>query len=581
MIRAQSADGKIHEFPPGTSPDIVDRTMRAYAQRAKPRNFFQEAAGAMANVNRGLGIGDEMVAGAKTVADFVGGNRDVVSSFKANMAEQRGLEDDFASRRPRTAALARGTGMAATAAVPAGGSANLFVQGSKAANTARGATLAATQGAAYAAADRGTVKERIGAASKAARDPVTIAAGAIGGRMATPKTVKAPKPVDPNVALLAKEGVQLTPGQMNGRIAKTAEEAATSIPLGGDRIAARMDEGRETFNRAVLNRALKPIGEELPAELPAGSEAVKYAGDKLSAAYKRVLPEGIIKPDARFIANVRKIGPIAETMGEKGQRDLARILDARVSSIAAADGGVLSGKRFKQIEQGLDYEIGRYTGSADPDDQAMAQALTVVKESLADLAARQDPKFAAAKALIDRGWATLAQAEKAASTRGAEGGVFTPKQFGAAVASGDKRVRRRGVARGEVLNQDLALAGEKILSNKTPDSGTGRRVAQMAVSGGGGAAAMLNPVSALPMAATIGGTYAAYGPKVTQAANRLLNERIASQEQRELLAFLANEAAKDPKVAALYQQVAARLSRAAGVAGGAQAAPPTNPFAQP
>ncbi len=36
-IRAQSADGVIHEFPAGTSTDVVDRVMKEYAaSQAKP-----------------------------------------------------------------------------------------------------------------------------------------------------------------------------------------------------------------------------------------------------------------------------------------------------------------------------------------------------------------------------------------------------------------------------------------------------------------------------------------------------------------------------------------------------------------
>ena len=45
-IRAQAADGSIHEFPDGTRPEVVDRAMRAYAQSrggAKAANPQQEA----------------------------------------------------------------------------------------------------------------------------------------------------------------------------------------------------------------------------------------------------------------------------------------------------------------------------------------------------------------------------------------------------------------------------------------------------------------------------------------------------------------------------------------------------------
>src|SRR5437762_7223082 len=36
MPRAQSADGVLHDFPEGTDPSVIDRTMKAYAQAHQP-----------------------------------------------------------------------------------------------------------------------------------------------------------------------------------------------------------------------------------------------------------------------------------------------------------------------------------------------------------------------------------------------------------------------------------------------------------------------------------------------------------------------------------------------------------------
>lgn len=559
---------------------------RAEAERAttaKPRprrNWQGEVTGFMANVNRGLGIGDELAAAGNTAVNVFSGKvplSSVGDDFNRSMAEQRRIEDSYAADRPNAAALARGTGMAATAAVPAGNTANLFAQGGRAVNAARGATLAATQGAAYAAVDRGSARERLAASSRAARDPLTLAIGAVGGRMATPRKVNAPKPVNPDVQLLAGEGVQMTPGQMaGGRIAKQTEEAAVSIPFAGDRISDRIGDAQDSFNVAILNRALKPVGEKIPANMGAGTDAIAYTGDRLSRAYRQVLPEGTITPDARFLANVKKIGSILETVDEKAQKNVVNIIDKRVSVPSAADGGVLSGRTFKKIETGLDLEIKRYSGSSDPANVATKEALEVVRDSLADLAARQNPKFKTAKDAIDRGWATLAQAETAAAAAGTEAGRFSPKQYTAALRAGDSRIRRRGLARGEVLNQDIAQAGERVLAQRLPDSGTGRRLIQ----GGVGLGAVTSG-AIVPAAAAIGATSVAYSPKAVALANRLLNQRIGGQEQRALMAQLAQEAANDPSAQELYRQVAAKLSRAAGVAGGSQAGQSPNLFAQP
>lgn len=186
-IQAQSADGVIHEFPDGTNPAVIDGAMRAYVQSqpAKP-SLMKNVTGAMANLNRGLGIGDELAAGANTVRDVVTGNSgpNVFQTYKDEMKGQRKTEDSFNADHPHVAALARGTGNAVASALPGGPGANAFANGGRALNAVRGAVTAATTGAAYAAVDRGSMSERLKAASDASHDPVTLALGAGAGALA-------------------------------------------------------------------------------------------------------------------------------------------------------------------------------------------------------------------------------------------------------------------------------------------------------------------------------------------------------------------------------------------------------------
>jgi hypothetical protein len=557
---------------------------------AKPkRSVMGDVTGAMANFNRGLGIGDEMAAAGQTAVNLFAGRtsiKDIPADFKRSMGQQRQIEDSFAAERPRAAALAKGTGMAATAAVPAGNTANLFAQGSRVANAARGATMAGLQGAAYAAADRGTASERLGAASRAARDPVTLGLGAAGGALATPRRAKVPKPVDPDVELLAKEGVQMTPGQMRGGIAKAAEDAGTSQPILGQAITQRREEGFDTFNRAVINRALKQIDETLPDGLT-GTDAVKHAGDRLSEGYKTAIPSRMVRADAGFADDARRAFANVETMTPKAQRQLATILDQRVTS-RLPQGGMMDGELYKLIQSDLDYEAARFTGSGDADQRAIGQAIEGVQSALENAARRQDPAFAARIDALDRGWAELTRIENAAAKTGDLSGRFTPSQYATAVRSADGRVRKRGVARGEALSQDLAGAAVRVLPSKIGESGTAPRAAWGMVSsipgavvggafgGGPGAAAGIAGT-----AASLSALSRMYTPEAVQAANLALSARASDQAKREALAELANMAASDPKVAELYREVAARLSRAAGVAGGARASQPANPFAQP
>lgn len=154
----------------------------AAKQPKRRRNIYGEVAGFMANVNRGLGIGDELAAIAGAGVNALTGRGP--QGFSANMAAQRGLEDDFRADRPKVAALATGTGNALTMAAPAGPGAGAFATGGRAINALRGATVAGLSGAGYAAVDRGNVQQRMGAAATAARDPLTLALGAGAGALA-------------------------------------------------------------------------------------------------------------------------------------------------------------------------------------------------------------------------------------------------------------------------------------------------------------------------------------------------------------------------------------------------------------
>ena len=559
-------------------------------QGRKPKSNV--VTGAMANFNRGAAVGDEIAAAGGMVTGVLTGRRklsdlkDPAKVFKEELGYQRNTENVFAAERPRAAALARGTGMAATAAIPAGSTANLFAQGTRAANMARGATLAGGQAALYAAADAGTPQERLSAASRAARDPLTLTLGSAGGALATPRRAKPPRRVDPDVALLAKEGVQLTPGQMRGGMAKAAEDAATSQPMLGQAITARREEGVDSFGRAVINRALKKVDDALPEGL-IGTDAVKYAGDKISKGYEAALPSRIVRADAGFADDAREAFANVGTMTPKAQRQLADILDQRVTS-RLPQNGAMDGDLYKLIQSDLDYEVGRFSSSTDADQRAIGQAIEGVQTALENAARRQDPAFAKRIDALDSAWAELARIETAAAKTNDLSGRFTPQQYAQAVKSADGRVRRRGIARGEALSQDLAGAAVRVLPSKIGESGTAPRAAWGMVSsvpgavlggmagGGPGAAVGIGATGAVLSAAS-----RAYSPQAVQAANAALSARIGSQPQREALAALADMAATDPSAQALYREVAARLSRAAGVSGGARAGQQANPFAQP
>jgi hypothetical protein len=85
-----------------------------------------------------------------------------------------------------------------------------------------------------------------------------------------------------------------------GGIAKWMENKAESIPIVGDMIRSRREESGLGLNRAALNHALAPIGEELPANMPMGREALDHVSQRLSDRYDALLPRMAAHADQQF-----------------------------------------------------------------------------------------------------------------------------------------------------------------------------------------------------------------------------------------------------------------------------------------
>ena len=573
------------------------RTLRPMAlptatKRGDKRPLIDEANGLLANVYAGIPFADEANAGIMAMGDALQGRgvplerqpgdtpnslmplaRSIGGTYNNALARQRGSEDDFATRRPLAATTAKTAGTALSVFVPGGAGEQVAAAPGRIAGAVRGATVGAGQGYVYGVADRGTIQERAEAGNRSA--VVSGALGGVLGGLTAPGAARA-KPkrqIDPNVATLNREGVQMTPGQMRGGFAKAAEDVATSTPILGDAIQSARTRGMGTFSQAPVKRALREVGEELPPEM-VGNEAVSFAQDVFRRGYDETVPTGGLTIDRALGDDLSSaVAPIIQTLRPESQAQLQNIIRSRVQSRVGED-GAMTGEVYKRVQSELGAEIGRFTGSTDPDARAIGDALKAVAASLRDGAARQNPEFAAKLAQLDRGYAELVRAETAAARTGAEGGVFSPAQYDASVRAGDGSVRRRGYAAGNALGQDLADAGRAVLPNKLPDSGTAKRgmvnfLLAGAAGGGGGAAG--GPAGAMAsLIAMAGGLSAAsrlYTPKAIEAANKALSARVASQEQAAALAELRQIATTNPQAMEVYRVVSAQLAKASGAVG--------------
>lgn len=356
----------------------------------------------------------------------------------------------------------------------------------------------------------------------------TAAIGTAGGVLSAPLTggaarVVKPK-VDPNVALLRKEGVVPTLGQSMGGTTRAIEDKAMSLPLMGDAITGARKAGLDKFQVAAYNRALAPIGAKHSGKV--GFEGMQEVRKSLQSAYDDVLPKLSFKPDAKFTQDTTQLRQMVANLDATDQK----IFDSVVSKVMnrATPQGNMSGTTFKEMESELGNEIARLARDQSYGKQQVHDALQQFRELMREGLQRSNPMFAKRLRDINEGWANYSIIRDAASSAQAakNEAVFTPAQLAAGVSRSAKRqgqaVGKGKLSEGRALMQDLANAGQQVLPSQYPDSGTAGRLVQGAILGG--AAAGQVPFTM----GTLGGLSAGalpYLPGSRQAVDLLLNAR--------------------------------------------------------
>ncbi len=334
----------------------------------------------------------------------------------------------------------------------------------------------------------GRVGEVAGAAGRAV-EPLSAAGRAAGAVL--------PK-VTPEARTLGAKGVQMTPGQLVGGTGKSIEDKASSIPILGDFIKSGRQQSIDTFNTAVANQALQPIGERLARGTAAGHETIGEVESKIGQAYDRLLPRLNWYPDQQFQQDFNRVlARDVAVLPQQHAQQFQAILQSRVGNI-----GPMSGREFKTVESELKYFADQYRSAGDPAQRGLGRALdNTISAARAGLE-RSNPQFQGELQKINYGYAMFARMRDAAANRRTSAGTFTPSDLLAAVKRGDKSVGKGSFARGDALMQQFAEAGQKVLPSSVPDSGTaGRRMLGEAMIGGG--ALMGHPGAAAAGAAAI------------------------------------------------------------------------------
>ena len=295
-----------------------------------------------------------------------------------------------------------------------------------------------------------------------------IAAGV--SRIVSPKAS-----TNPAIAKLRSEGITPTAGQILGGGAARTEEKLSSLPIVGDAITGAKARSVTQLNRAAANRALAPVGAQLPEGM-VGRDAVEFVGDTLGKKYDELLPGLTVKADKQFADNISNLSGMLRngSLDPKYSAGFDRFMNTNVLNKFKGQNS-LTGQTVKQIESDLGQTIARYGKSQDPDAQLYADALREVQSSLRELVARSNPKAATELKAINTGYANFKRLERAAAGVGAEDGVFSPAQLQSAVKALDRSKDKRAFSRGTALMQDLSEPAKSVLGPKVPNSGTADR----------------------------------------------------------------------------------------------------------
>lgn len=314
-----------------------------------------------------------------------------------------------------------------------------------------------------------------GVADRAKAGAIGVA-GSLGG-LGLSRLIGTAKPIaaSADAQLLAKEGISLTPGQNAGGWMKTLEDKLTSTPFVGNVIQNARRRGIEDFDKAAMNRVMRPLGQEANQAGRAGFADTKQA---IKDAYDGVLPKlNNIGVDQQFTQDMGQLKQMAQLLPKDKSDQFDRLINYYVDS-RFTPAGRMSGEIMKEVESNLGQQAGRFGKSPLPDDQTLGDALKQAQANLRAMVQRTNPGNAEELQKINGAFANYARLRRAASGVGTAGqdGLFTPAQLNNAVRAMDTTAGKSSYGSGTALMQDLTDPAMRVMPSKIPDSGTAGRL---------------------------------------------------------------------------------------------------------
>lgn len=301
---------------------------------------------------------------------------------------------------------------------------------------------------------------------------------------------------------IMREGIPLTLGNALGGGVQAAEQMAESLPfVTGPLIKGARQKGFEQLNKAVLNRALAPLGKDLKVPDNLGNrEGLQFVRDAISSEYNRIYPNVKLELNKTLDRQLQSL----ENRYSKGKLadDQLNQFKSRIEDLKSQLAkGQISGPRVKAIREDLADDVVRYK-QARGAEATLGDAFEDLNNSIGMSLQNQNKGFRKEIRKADEAYANFVRAQTATARSSGQDGVYSPAQLAQAVRSSDVSKRKGKTATGEALMSDLANRATDVLGNKVPDSGTAGRGAMLAALTGG--ASYLNPKFAIPTALASG-----------------------------------------------------------------------------
>lgn len=202
----------------------------------------------------------------------------------------------------------------------------------------------------------------------------------------------------------------------------------------------------KAFRRQQYADALAPIREQLPRNIPAGREGLKYVAARNDAAYDKAMQGVRVPDDSQQIAELAELRTDADHIDPSRARRFERFLNNRVLNKYQKDG--IDGRDWQAARRDLRYEARRLSKAPDPADQDMAEIYQKAADSMTGAFTRSQPAEKVAQLRdADRTFARRVRLEEAAGNRATSKGEFTPADV-LAVEKANEGKRGMGQSRG-------------------------------------------------------------------------------------------------------------------------------------